>query len=632
MNLKSIKSWLPATLQIGLCAVGIALPLLVACGGKMSPGDTPSTAAGTAPFEATGTENFLVFPNPLANPAIDTWGTAGTYEDTYYNMIDPLQERTTLAAWKHKNGFDGSIPGGEQFNVVFGDTRDLGYGRNMTARWNDDDTWAFMVDNYSVAPSANYAYNHMNVEAAIAQDKRWYGGTNAIEVSPGPNCDTVAHPIPNGLPECKYIVKFYNFDPATGDRNKYANLDGLGNKALPGICISCHGGRGDEVLPPSSAVSAASNPYYATHPEYGVNIPALLPQYYKNGIRGDVKGRLHAFEVGTFDFSNQPGYTRADQEANLKKLNQWVLCTYPMPTGTPPLTAASAAANVNQEDNCRQYNTNYPFVESSVANVSAGLTPSYIYPVTDMDDWQSPAAAIIKQAYGGDGMPNATFSDTYVPPGWQTVGQTDLYNNVVKPACRVCHLLRGSGTTEDSWIAFNSFYGFQNFADRIKYHVIDRGNMPLSRIVFDRFWSTPSMYNSLAQFLQSSNPVVTSMVSYTVTDSNGALLRPGHPIANPGPDRVIGTSSTQLSAQYSLYADSYTWTVTGANAANATVYPTTGLQTTFTALAAADDTYHVQLVASKGGINSDPFDLTIVVKKNSWPANILASTTSVSNP
>ena len=87
MNLKSIKSWLPATLQIGLCAVGIALPLLVACGGKMSPGDTPSTAAGTAPFEATGTENFLVFPNPLANPAIDTWGTAGTYEDTYYNMI-----------------------------------------------------------------------------------------------------------------------------------------------------------------------------------------------------------------------------------------------------------------------------------------------------------------------------------------------------------------------------------------------------------------------------------------------------------------------------------------------------------------------------------------------------------------
>ena len=42
-------------------------------------------------------------------------------------------------------------------------------------------------------------------------------------------------------------------------------------------------------------------------------------------------------------------------------------------------------------------------------------------------EWQGTAADLIKAAYGGDGLPNATFSDTYVPQSWVTAGQTTLY-------------------------------------------------------------------------------------------------------------------------------------------------------------------------------------------------------------
>ena len=43
------------------------------------------------------------------------------------------------------------------------------------------------------------------------------------------------------------------------------------------------------------------------------------------------------------------------------------------------------------------------------------------------------AAAFIKAAYGGDGLPSATFNDTFVPDSWVQNGQTSLYRNVIAP-------------------------------------------------------------------------------------------------------------------------------------------------------------------------------------------------------
>lgn len=454
------------------------------------PGLIITLLTGCARNDETGVEEspdlatvgFLLFPNPQlqANGSIQTNTTA--YAQAYYTAIDPLNERTTLADWRSKNGFGTGGSGITEFTVVFRDVHDLGYGRRMTVRKNTnntpadltDDTLAFMVENYNVTGIPGQTYGSLNLEAAIGRDSRWHVGTNAIEFTPAPNGQTFA--------------KFYNFSSTTGQRQMTANLDGLGQKAMPGICISCHGGRAD---------------------------PLTASGEFPNG--GNTRARLQPLNVGTFEFSTMPGHTRADLEANLKTINQLVLCTYLLPQGTAKPTG-------NAEDDCR--------------------------PVATSDEWfsqwQSTAGEMVKDWYGGPGMPSPIFSDTYLPAGW--VGQETLYNNVVKPYCRTCHILRGTSNQSD--VNFMTFAKFQGFADRIKTHVFDRGNMPLAMLVSKRFWNSGGP-ETLATFLEGQG--------YTVR-SGGTLLRPGRPIADPGPDRTT-TVPVTLSGTKSLFASSYFWSI-----------------------------------------------------------------------
>ena len=177
---------------------------------------------------------------------------------------------------------------------------------------------------------------------------------------------------------------------------------------------------------------------------------------------------MHPFEVDGFDFSTKAGFTRTDQEALLKMMNRMVLCTYPIPAASP-----------DPEDACRR--------------------------IAQANEWQGPAADLIKEAYGKGGLPNAAFSDAFVPPGW--LGQPALYKNVVAPSCRACHILRGTGTQAErqSDIDFHTSTKFDGYADRIRAHVIDRGNMPLAKIVFDAFWSSTKP-DALATFLEGKGP------------------------------------------------------------------------------------------------------------------------------
>jgi hypothetical protein len=92
------------------------------------------------------------------------------------------------------------------------------------------------------------------------------------------------------------------------------------------------------------------------------------------------------------------------------------------------------------------------------------------------------------------------------------VGQETLYQNVVAPYCRACHILRG--TANMSAINFMLYDydrtldptdtvkdDFRGYADRIKAHVIDRGNMPLGLLIYERFWSSTAP-ETLADFLE----------------------------------------------------------------------------------------------------------------------------------
>ena len=181
----------------------LAAVLVASCGGGGSPGDTRTQFTPPPITPVPGPDKFLMFPNPQVqdNGVVQT--TSDDFANAYYRAIDPNSERDTLAKWKAKNGFETGT--GQEITVVFGDTRDLGYGRRMNARRNPDGTLAFYVENYLVRTGADYAYSNLNLEAAIVRDTSRFIGVNAIEFSPGPN---------GGAP----FAKWYNFSSTTGIR------------------------------------------------------------------------------------------------------------------------------------------------------------------------------------------------------------------------------------------------------------------------------------------------------------------------------------------------------------------------------------------------------------------------------
>ena len=524
------------TRNIAWVSAAAAVLVLAACGGGGSPGDVhPGAETPVVPGEPNA---FLLFPNPQVQPDGSLQTNTTAYAQAYYAAIDPTNTKDTLAKWKAANGFDTGT--GTQVTAVFGDVRDLGFGRRITARQNVDGTLAFLTENYLVKTGAAYAFSPINLEAAIVRDPNALVYVAGIDFSPGPAGGAS-------------FAKFYNFNVTTGVRENTVDIDGRGDKAMPGPCIVCHGGRADALTPPDASGNRRFN----------------LLENAVSGNRGDVLGQLPPFEVSSFQFSTTPGYTRAEQEPLLKTMNRLVLCSYTLP-----------APSSFPEDACRR-------------QASSG-------------EWQGTAAALIKAAYGGDGLPNPAYVEPSAPASWAAAGQTSLYETVVAPACRVCHLMRGTGRQSD--IDFTTYEKFQSYADRIFATVINRGDMPLAKLVYDTFHAS-SGEAALADFLVGQG--------LPARDAGGAVLRPGRPIADPGPDRVVRQGATQLSADNSLFADTYAWSiVSGPNGAvppsGAMLTDANTAQPTFNA--ATDGTYVVSLVASNASARSAPKLLSLVVQ------------------
>jgi hypothetical protein len=520
-------------------AAAAAVLLLASCGGGGSPGDIHP---GTNPVPVPGQPNaFLLFPNPQLQPDGSLQTDTAAYAQAYYAAIDPNNTKDTFAKWKAANGFDTGT--GMQVTAVFGDSRDLGFGRRMTARQNPDGTLAFFVENYLVKTGAAYGFSPINLEAAIVRDPNSLVYLAGIEFSPGPA---------GGVS----FAKFFNFNVVTGVREIMVDIDGLGDKAMPGPCIVCHGGRADALTPPDASGKPRFN----------------LLQNAVSRTRGDSQGQLPPFEVDSLQFSATPGYTRAEQEASLKTMNRMVLCSYPLPAPSP-----------FPEDACRR-------------PASAG-------------EWQGTVAALVKASYGGDGLPNSTYADVNVPASWTAAGQTPLYTTVIAPACRVCHIMRGTGMQSD--IDFTTYEKFQLYADRTYATVVNRGNMPLAKLVYDLFHAS-SGEETLANFL--------SGQGFAARDASGKPLRPGRPIADPGPDRVLRQGATRLSGTGSLFANTYAWSIVSVpnGALPATLTDANTAQPTFNA--ASDGTYVLSLVVGNDSAQSAPKLVTLVVSNALTPA------------
>lgn len=578
----SAGPWLLDRIKAGLLGMAFAVLTLVGCGGG---GDGAITNLPVTPRVAavSGPDAFALFPNPLLDTSLSTTMTDPTrcpdlnmlvscflqsndmsYAVAYYAAIDPGNNKDTFAKWKTANGFDngpttGVGPLGE-VTATLGDAHDLGYGRRMTGRQNADGTLAFYVENYNVDVGGGYGDIWLNVEAAARRDPHWFIGINGIEFSPEPT-------------GTKPFAKFYTFDPLTGARLNEVNLDSRGLKAMPGLCVNCHGGRGDP-LTPSGLFARVEN---------------TVASLDSATLRGDLSAKLQPFKVDEFKFFNGVvngvDYSRAGQEAKFKKLNEMVLCSYPKARSVDP-----------DEADCK--------------SATAGANR----PVAGRHDWQGPIAEILTKAYGntapGDGLPNTNYADTFVPDSWILAGKQSLYNHAVKPYCITCHVLRGISHQSD--INFLNYTTFATYAPYIKKHVFDRGNMPLARLVYENFWADANdAPKLLADWLAE-----TAQGSLSVTrDANNKPVRPGLPVADPGPDRVVPPNTNiALSAGQSQFATSFQWAFSSNPGSAATldgVATSTAVRPVFKAL--ADGTYTITLTAFNSNGDSTSRDLRVVV-------------------
>jgi mono/diheme cytochrome c family protein len=154
----------------------------------------------------------------------------------------------------------------------------------------------------------------------------------------------------------------------------------------PGVCLVCHGGK---------------------------------PQALVNGVypnKGDTGAYFLPWDVGTFIFDAEAGFTKADQEKNFRELNRAVASHHQQGAKSDPVS---------------------------------GLTRR-VAPVELIRGW-----------YGGATLPNDTFDESFVPVGWRPsvergipVGARKIYREVIGPTCRACHAQR------ESALDFATFKGF----------------------------------------------------------------------------------------------------------------------------------------------------------------------------
>jgi mono/diheme cytochrome c family protein len=544
--------------------------ILVACGGGSDyDGFDDSTDSSTP-------DQYLRFFNQHQGDLDDT-----AYAVAYNAAVDPGNARSTLEDYIALHGLENP-----DVHVIFRDSKDLGYGRDMYMRSYQDplcgQITAFYVRNFSVQIVEGFAYGPVNLEAAVDDDLKHHIGTNAIEFGRGRTTD-------GATDQCSKepMTKFFTYDPVpvgAQARRVRVDLDGRGAKAMPQPCITCHGGK----LRPLDA----NGDFVAIHAEDTVNLV--------ESQIGDVKARLQAFEVDTFEFETTGPYSRDNQEEGLRMLNLAIYCSYP--------------DSVNDGDT--------DFVEQDCSAFGGGVAEQ-----GNKGEWKGDFGRDMLIGWYGDALdtPGAKFSDAYVPDGWQPsaggapVGADALFTKVIGPNCFVCHGKQGVqlGTDEDTVngkdVDFSTWDKFISYADDIERLVFDEGRMPLGLLNYQTFWGDPQKAELLASFIA---PYVTDSTGFQARrlDANGGVILPGRIVARAGPDRVtkLGAAIT-LDAQASLFADSYRWELVSSPAASsATLSSPDARSTDF--IANTNGKYVVSLTASSSvGASSKADTLTIAV-------------------
>ena len=165
---------------------------------------------------ATGKPAFLTGPYGSYLPVDGV-----TTSTNYYATIDPASQKTTLGDWWTQNGFAADGSGGTRASYM--NHNDLGFGRDMHCVGNTTD-YACYVTNYGLPDQ-----NPSNADDAVNQNPATQGATVTMEY----------HQTAGDTDVSFYA---YNGGVAAAPRITFADLDGLGPKPIPHLCMVCHGG------------------------------------------------------------------------------------------------------------------------------------------------------------------------------------------------------------------------------------------------------------------------------------------------------------------------------------------------------------------------------------------------------
>jgi len=204
--------------------------------------------------------------------------------DAYYLAIDFHGRRETLDEFRDHNGF----PAGE-VELQYANSGDLGFGRDMHCR---------QVSNFGA--TGEYACYVTNYGSRFTDDGQDYldALSNTVPIATvGMEYSRVEDPNDENVLVGDPIVKFYVYKEAIGNaRAGSANLDGVGERPVPQLCMVCHGGH----YPDAVDVSAEGVPAWT------------------DGESADLGSRFIPFDLASLFMLNPNG---AQNQNALRQLN-----------------------------------------------------------------------------------------------------------------------------------------------------------------------------------------------------------------------------------------------------------------------------------------------------------------------
>jgi mono/diheme cytochrome c family protein len=418
------------------------------------------------------------------------------YANTYYQTVDPNNTRTTLANWKTTNGFDS----GFDEHVIFRDSKDLGYGRDMYAKFHEDGRVSLFVNNFVVPIGKGNPANYgpLNLVAAIDQNFDYQLGSNAIEFSAIENEAGV-----EAITDEDFILKFFTFaGPDENGQQKRitsADLDGRGIKHMPTMCQVCHGAR----LMPLNL-------------DGSFNVMSLK------------SAKFNQLELASFEFMDSGEFSKAHLQAGIRAINQAVQGSYEV----------MAQRDVNQ----------LGYWDASFANVIA--------------QGRYGGEDFVSETFIEDDIPEGWQQTDFRPEGVETLYREVVEPHCI--SCHSIRgfnagndedlddsFINGQLVNTGTAINFSNYEKFIGYSDLIIDYVYKRGVMPLSLRNYETFWAIPSGAPSLlASFLP----------GFDVINAQGEVQQPGVAVAKPGRDRIV-KAPVILNGSGSYFAKTFNWQI-----------------------------------------------------------------------